>query len=119
MISSNTSKALVTVFSSSNHMEAGVVRGYLESHGISVSVRDEHTGALRNYLGEIVGGIKIQVPSDQVQDALALLHSQEADEIREASRPKKVARLMIWTFFALIALAFLLVLLKATTVLLD
>lgn len=58
-------------------MEANFARAWLESHGMSVFLKDEHTIGTNPMFSVLLGGIKLQVPLRDRQQALSLLHEME------------------------------------------
>jgi len=78
----------VTIFSSSNHLHANMVKGLLESHDIPVRLVDEHMGSLQAGYAIVVGGIKVEVPSDAVADAKELLSQVEMPTIQSLNSRK-------------------------------
>jgi hypothetical protein len=61
---------LVTVFRSFNDAEARVVHTTLEAAGLDASVENEAMGSA---LGVTTGGVRVCVPEEQAQEALALV----------------------------------------------
>jgi hypothetical protein len=57
--------------------EAHLLASRLRSAGIAAEVRDENT--LATY-ALAIGGAKVAVPEDEVEDALAILEAEPADE---------------------------------------
>jgi hypothetical protein len=64
---------LVTVATFNDPVEAAIARNYLEAAGISALLLDEMTVATNWGMANAVGGIKLQVGRDHVEDAEALL----------------------------------------------
>lgn len=71
---------LVTTFS--NYMEAHIVYGRLEDAGINCWLKDENTVSLNPLWNITVGGIKLMVAEDQVEEAKDLL--KQYDEERRS-----------------------------------
>lgn len=67
--------------------EAHLAKTFLESHGITVELRDELTTQVDNFLSNAIGGIKLQVPEEEAQRTLTLL--QEAGYINTPQQHKK------------------------------
>jgi len=61
------------VFTTANNIEAGIVRGVLESHGIEVHVFDENIGRMQPFFNLAIGGIKLVVPDQQLKEAREIL----------------------------------------------
>src|SRR5690606_25117887 len=59
----------------------------LEAEGILCSLRDEHTVLMQWAWSRAVGGIKLQVPESQLQQAEALLGQMEANAAAEQETP--------------------------------
>jgi cell division septation protein DedD len=82
---------LVTVAVASNSMEAGLYRTTLEQADIPVVVADEGIVTMNWLLSNLVGGIKIQVPEDLVEEARDILTNEatpvSADEAEALARP--------------------------------
>ncbi|MGE5521522.1 MAG: putative signal transducing protein [Candidatus Dadabacteria bacterium] len=59
-------------------LEAQIVKGRLESQGISCWLRNEHQGALiLDPLLTMVAGIKLVVPDEQAERALSILQNTD------------------------------------------
>lgn len=68
---------LVTVKVFHSLPEAEVARSMLEHHGISVLLPDRNVAATAWYLTQAVGGIRLQVPEDELVSARLLLGAQD------------------------------------------
>ena len=68
---------LVTVFSTFNPAEAQLVRSRLDAAGFMVNVAHEVPAFSMEGYALAAGGIWVQVPSDQAEDAKALLNSSD------------------------------------------
>jgi hypothetical protein len=64
---------LVTVFSTFNLAEAHVVRSRLEASGFYAEVKNELAALSIEGYSMATGGIEVQVPEDQLEDARELL----------------------------------------------
>ncbi len=64
---------LVTVFSTFNPAEAHVVRSRLEASGFRAEVKNELASLSIEGYSMATGGIEVQVPEDQLEDARELL----------------------------------------------
>ncbi len=62
---------LVTVRSFSQYIDFEMAKSYLESFGIECFGRDELIN--RTYFANVVGGIKLEVKEEQVEEAVKLL----------------------------------------------
>lgn len=68
---------LVTVFQAFSPAEAQLVRSQLDSAGFFVHVAHELSSLCLDGYSLAAGGILVQVPEDQAEDARALLTSAE------------------------------------------
>jgi hypothetical protein len=68
---------LVTVFTALSPIQAQVIRAQLESAGFQPFVAHELSALSIEGYALAAGGIKVQVPEDQVEDALALIASND------------------------------------------
>jgi hypothetical protein len=68
---------LVVVYRSFNLAEAQLMKSRLEGAGIDAEVEHEHSAA---NLDVAVGGARVVVPENQVEDARALIESPDAAE---------------------------------------
>lgn len=75
---------LITIKTFTYPHEAYVIRGRLESEGIRTFLKDEMTVQVHNFYSNAVGGVKLQVPAEDVDRALHIL-----DSVKEI--PQKVA----------------------------
>ena len=64
---------LTTVLSFTYPHEAHLAKGKLESEGIEVFLKDELTTQVNNFYSHAIGGVKLQVRSDQIDTAHRLL----------------------------------------------
>ncbi|MCG8698926.1 MAG: DUF2007 domain-containing protein [Bacteroidales bacterium] len=63
----------VTIIQFTYPHEAHPVKGALEAAGIETFLKDELTVQVDNYLSNAIGGIRLQVPDENVQDAVSIL----------------------------------------------
>ena len=63
-----------TIISFTYPQEAYVLKTYLQSEGIAVFLKDENLIQVYNFYSNAVGGVKVQVPEDQVELAVRLLN---------------------------------------------
>ena len=68
---------LVTVAQFSDPLKANVLRAYLESHGIFAYIWGEHLGVANIFLSTASGGMRVQVRSDQVDQAREVIAAFE------------------------------------------
>lgn len=59
--------------------EAQFIRSLLESEGIDVQIRGEHSVSVQPFLGIMPGGIPVLVPAGDLDRARALLDSADAE----------------------------------------
>ena len=78
----------IVLHSFANYMEAHMLMGRLEEEGIRCWLKDEHTVTIDPILTNAVGGIKLMVPEDQYERALALLHDMNAAKRAKMVCPK-------------------------------
>lgn len=69
---------LVTVFNTFNPAEAHVQRSRLEAAGLDAFVQNELSAMLIDGYTMAAGGIRVQVPADQVETARSLLSDPES-----------------------------------------
>jgi len=68
---------LVTVAQFSNPLKANVLRACLESHGIFAYCWGEHLGVANIFMSIAGGGVRVQVRSDQVDQAREVIAAFE------------------------------------------
>ncbi len=61
------------VFTTTRLVEAELIRGMLEAHGMLARVLDGNLISMQPWLNDWAGGIKVVVPAAQAEDARALL----------------------------------------------
>jgi hypothetical protein len=64
---------LVTVAQYGDSLQAYITAGRLETEGILVYIADKHYVSLNWYLSQALGGVKLQVPDYQVEQARKIL----------------------------------------------
>lgn len=64
---------LVTIKTFTYPHEVYVIRGKLESEGIQTFLKDEMTVQVHNFYSNAIGGVKLQVPSEEVEKALSIM----------------------------------------------
>lgn len=75
------SKNLTTVASFSTPIEAHMAKARLDSAGIFATINDEHIVSLNWFYSDLVGGVKIKVLEEELQDARSIL---ELDVVKAA-----------------------------------
>ncbi|HEX6163299.1 MAG TPA: DUF1810 family protein, partial [Vicinamibacterales bacterium] len=78
--------AVVAAFTSVH--EAHFAQSVLEAAGIEVRIADEHTISMHWGLSNVLGGVKLLVPEDRVEEARTLLASSVT--VEDASLTKEV-----------------------------
>jgi hypothetical protein len=68
-------------------LQAELIRGRLEAHGIPVRLTDTHTAGLAPHLGVAIGGIRVIVPRDELEAARAILDAPPVDDDAPAADP--------------------------------
>ena len=71
---------LVTVYTALNPAQAQLIRSRLEAADFLVCVKHENAALSMDGYALAAGGIKVQVPEDQVEDAKALIASNDDPE---------------------------------------
>lgn len=66
---------LVTIFNSFNPGEAQLIRSRLEAAGFLAQVAHELSALSMDGYSMAAGGIRVQVPADQAEDARALIEA--------------------------------------------
>lgn len=66
---------LVTIKTFTYPHEVYVIRGKLESEGIQTFLKDEMTVQVHNFYSNAIEGVKLQVPSEEVEKALSIIDS--------------------------------------------
>lgn len=68
---------LVTVRSYDDYITAHIIMGRLQDESINCYLQDEHSVTIGPFLSNTIGGIKLMVPEQQAERALALLKEFE------------------------------------------
>ena len=63
----------VTVLTTTYGSEIAVIRGRLESEGITCFVKDELTVQVNPFYSNAIGGVKLQVPENELNQAIEIL----------------------------------------------
>jgi hypothetical protein len=69
----------VTVRTFDNYVSAHIVKGKLETDGITCVLKDENVVTMQWHLGIALGGIKLQVLEAEVEDANFILETLEEE----------------------------------------
>jgi len=78
----------VLVESFTNYIEANIVMGNLESQGINCWLKDENTITVIPIYNTVLGGIKLMVAEDQVEDARTILEQLKEEKKKYYHCPK-------------------------------
>ena len=68
----------VTVYTAFNPADAQLVRSRLEASEFLVNVKNENAALSMDGYAMAAGGIQVQVPEDQVEDARELIDSKDS-----------------------------------------
>lgn len=74
-----------TIHSVTFPADAYVIKPVLENEGFQVFLKDELTVQVDNFMSNAIGGIKIQVPKEQAEDAYIFLKEKGLIETSEKS----------------------------------
>lgn len=80
---------LVTVAQFSDPLKANVLRACLDSHGIFAYVWGEHLGVAHIFLSIAGGGVRVQVRSDQVEQAREVIAAFERGDFAIDEEPEE------------------------------
>ena len=69
--------SLVTIFKAFNPADAQLVRSRLDAAGFQAVVADELAALSMDGYGMAIGGIRVQVPSEEAEEAKAFLASSD------------------------------------------
>ncbi len=75
----------ITIHSVTYPADAYVIQPALENEGFTVFLKDELTVQVDNFMSNAIGGIKIQVPKDQAENAYIFLKEKGLIETTEKS----------------------------------
>jgi hypothetical protein len=78
----------VTVYTAFNPAQAQLMRSRLEASDFLVNVRNENAALGIDGYALAVGGILLQVPEDQVEDARELIKSCESSDSPDSETPE-------------------------------
>lgn len=79
---------LVTVARFNDPLEANVLRGCLESHGIFAFLWGEHLGTTHMFLSVTTGGMRVQVRADQVEQAKEVIAAFKRGDLAIDEEPE-------------------------------
>ncbi len=81
-----------TVASFREAYQAYLAKGRLETEGISAIVLDEHLAGINWMFSQAIGGVKVQVPEDDFEQALKILEEDYAEDLIEMDPDKSTDR---------------------------
>jgi hypothetical protein len=70
-----------------NYITANIILSRLQTEGIACVLRDEHTSTMMPYLGNAIGGIKLDVAVEDAGKALELLKIFDEEYLQSAECP--------------------------------
>ncbi len=79
---------LITIRTFQNYFSAHILLTKLRSSGVECYLKDEFTVTVDPFLSNAVGGIKLAVKTEIVQEALELLRQFDEDYMKTATCPK-------------------------------
>lgn len=71
-----------------NYIDAHIVLGRLEDQGINCWLKDENIVTINPIYNNAIGGIKLMVPKDQMQEASELLHHFQHEKKNKLACPR-------------------------------
>jgi hypothetical protein len=66
---------LTTIFSSNVPVECHILKGRLETEGIPCFIFDEHTISVHPFRAVAIGGVKLKVPNDKINQSQDIINS--------------------------------------------
>lgn len=93
------SNELVVAAAFTSVHDAAFARSALEAAGIEAMIADEHVISMDWFYSNAIGGVKVLVPRDRLEEARAVLDSEamvataDADDVTEAERPADIFNL--------------------------
>ena len=72
----NNELKLVEVYSANGDLEAQVIKGLLESHGITCLLQPHAVSSLQNILVPGMGGVRVMVPAEEADEARKLIEAE-------------------------------------------
>jgi len=81
----------VTIASFNNIHDLYPLKVNLEHNGIQCFIKDEFSVQVAPYLSNAIGGIKLQVPEEEVEKALEILREAGYENKEEYNEPAKFA----------------------------
>lgn len=74
--------SFVTIFTALNPMDAQLIRSRLEAADLHPEVKNEISALTMGGYAQAAGGILVQVPAEEVEEAQAILAATDADNER-------------------------------------
>lgn len=78
-MSQNEEKQWTTVAKFTTPTEAELARSFLDAHGIKAILRDQHTIALNLFYSNALGGVRLDVSTEQSKEARELLRGIDSN----------------------------------------
>jgi hypothetical protein len=69
--------SMVTVFTTFNPAEAQMIRSFLDAEGLQVEVKNELSALSMDGYSMAIGGVEVQVPEEQAEEAKSLLANRD------------------------------------------
>ncbi len=88
---------LITAITFTFPHEAHLAKAKLESEGVEVFIKDEMTIQVHNFYSNAIGGVKLQVRSDDVDNAHRILVESGYIQEHESKQNKLLTKLDRWT----------------------
>lgn len=74
---------LITIFSSNIPVECYILKGRLETEGIPCFIFDEHTISVHPFRAVAIGGVKLKVPIDKINQSQNILNLIAQDKLMD------------------------------------
>lgn len=107
---------LVTIATFSSYFDAHLIKGRLEHEGVSCFIKDENTVSINPMYDIAMGGIKLQVPENEVDTAREILKDTSYNEtgsittfnvFDKARKESSILKIILIILFALLILFFI------------
>ncbi len=72
----NNETKLVEVYSANGDLEAQVIKGLLESHGITCLLQPHAVSSLQNIIVPGLGGVRVLVSAEEAEQATRLINAE-------------------------------------------
>ena len=67
---------MIEVYSANGDLEAQVIKGLLESNGITCFLQSHAVSSLQNIIVPGMGGVRVLVPADKAEQATSLIKAE-------------------------------------------